>query len=71
MSNIEGRDLKKELDQLNIISFDSNGLATKETVFYALDAIKEHISQNSDEEAIKHIECLKADKAKHRFPGNT
>lgn len=70
MENIERRDLRKELDELNIISFDGSGILTKEIVFNALDVIKEHISQNSDEDAINHIECLKAEKAKHRFSGN-
>ena len=49
------RDLRKELKQLDIISFDCTGVATKEDVFLSLDTIKEHMSKNTDETLLKKI----------------
>lgn len=65
------RDLKKELQDMGIISFDCDGVATKEDVFTALDSIKAHISKNSDEAALSHIEQLVAAKKDRMYKGNS
>ena len=41
----EGRDLKKEVEELGIVSMEDFGLGTRESAFSALDAIREHNKQ--------------------------
>ena len=64
---MNGRNLQKELNRLNIISFDCSGVATKEDVFTAIDAIDAHIRLHSDDEIHSKIEQLKKEKAARRF----
>lgn len=64
---MEKRDLQSELQRLNIITFESSGIATKEDVFTALDAIDSHIKKHSDTEIHARIEQLKKEKAARRF----
>lgn len=65
------RDLRKELKQLDIISFDCTGVATKEDVFLSLDTIKEHMSKNTDETLLKKIDDLLEKKKARRYQGVT
>lgn len=52
------RDLKKELKGLGIISFDSSGIATRNDVFTALDAIKNDIKHHSNDSDKIRIQAL-------------
>lgn len=47
------RNLRKELQQLDIISFDCVDVATKEDVLWSLDKTKEHMSKNNDATLLK------------------
>ena len=38
----EGRDLKKEIDDLGIVSMEDIGFGSRESAFAALDAVREH-----------------------------
>ena len=62
-------DLRQELDQLDIISFDCTGVATKEDIFLSLDTIKEHMSKNTDETLLKKIDSLLEKKKARRYQG--
>ncbi|MBD5414002.1 MAG: hypothetical protein HDR52_06250 [Treponema sp.] len=53
--NVNNRDLKVELQKLNIVSFDCNGIATKSDILKALDAVKRSIEKTPDEEKLRHI----------------
>ena len=63
------RDLRQELDQLDIISFDCTGVATKEDIFLSLDKIKEHMNNTTDEILLKKIDSLLEQKKKRRYKG--
>lgn len=63
------RDLRKELKQLDIISFDCTGVATKEDIFLSLDKIKEHMSNNTDEILLEKIGNLLEKKKARRYQG--
>lgn len=63
------RDLRKELEELNIISFDCTGVATKEDIFLSLDKIKEHMSNNTDEILLEKIGNLLEKKKARRYQG--
>lgn len=62
-------DLRQELDQLDIISFDCTGVATKEDIFLSLDKIKEHMNNTTDEILLKKIDSLLEQKKKRRYNG--
>ena len=38
----EGRDLKKEIEELGIVYIEDVGFASRESTFAALDAVREH-----------------------------
>ena len=38
----EGRDLKKEINDLGIVSMEDIGFGSRESAFAALDAVREH-----------------------------
>ena len=38
----EGRDLKKEIEDLGIVSMEDIGFGSRESAFAALDAVREH-----------------------------
>jgi hypothetical protein len=63
------RDLRQELEELNIISFDCTGVATKEDIFLSLDKIKEHMSNNTDEILLEKIGNLLEKKKARRYQG--
>lgn len=63
------RNLKTELERLNIVSFDCSGVATKDDVFKALDAIELHMNAHSDKEALDRIQHLVQEKKARRFKG--
>ena len=65
------RNLEDEFNRLNIVSFDCAGLATKEDVFTALDAIDNHIRKHSDEQTTKRIDHINAEKKAARYKGST
>jgi len=45
----EGRDLRREIDELGIVAMEDFGLGSRESAFAALDAIREHNKQYSEE----------------------
>ena len=63
------RDLKEEFKQLDIISFDCVGVATKEDVLLSLDKIKQHMDKNTDEMLLKKIDNLLEQKKARRYQG--
>lgn len=63
------RNLETEMKELGIISFDADGITTKEDVFIALDAIRNHVNANTKSETLRHIDELVEAKNKRRFQG--
>ena len=63
------RNLKNEMQELGIISFDADGITTKEDVFIALDAIRNHVNANPNSETLRRIDELVEAKNKRRFQG--
>lgn len=61
------RNLRNEMRELGIISFDADGITTKEDVFIALDAIRNHVNANPESETLRHIGELVEAKNKRRF----
>lgn len=61
------RNLRNEMRELGIISFDADGITTKEDVFIALDAIRNHVNANPESETLRHIDELVEAKNKRRF----
>jgi hypothetical protein len=49
MAMYEGRDLRKEVDELGIVSMEDVGLGSRESAFAAMDAIRAHNEQYSEE----------------------
>ena len=64
MSN---HNLKTELERLNIVSFECDESARKESVFKALNAVELHMKSHPDKDAINHIQQLVKDKKARRF----
>lgn len=52
--NVKDRDLKSELQKLNIIYFDCNR-AAKSDILKALDAVKRSTEKTSDKEKLRYI----------------
>ena len=50
------RDLRKEIDELGIVSMEDLGLGSRESAFAALDAIREHNSQFPEEKLAQMME---------------
>lgn len=61
------RNLRNEMRELGIISFDADGITKKEDVFIALDAIRNHVNANPESETLRHIDELVEAKNKRRF----
>jgi len=49
----EGRDLRKEIDELRIVAMEDFGSGSPESTFAALDAIREHNKQYPVEKLIE------------------
>ena len=49
----EGRDLRKEIDDLGIVTMEDFGLGSRESAFAALDAICEHNKQFPEDKLIE------------------
>ena len=64
------RNLKDEFERLNIVSFDCAGFATKEDVFTAVDAVDSYIKTHSDDQTVKRIEQIIAEKKAARYKGS-
>jgi hypothetical protein len=45
----EGRDLRKEVEELGILSMEDIGLGSRDSAFAALDAIREHNKRYPEE----------------------
>lgn len=67
MENI--RNLKKEIEDLDVFSIEGTGLLTKKAIFAALDAIQASNSRRDEEAEWQHIKALQEKKAK-RMEGN-
>ena len=55
----EGRDLKKEIDELGIVSMEDVDFISRESTFAALDAIREHNKQYPEEKLAEMMENAK------------
>jgi len=53
MAMYEGRDLKKEIDELGIVAMEGFGSGSRESAFAALDAIREHNKEYPVEKLIE------------------
>ncbi|MBQ0167234.1 MAG: hypothetical protein KBT02_09025 [Treponema sp.] len=49
------RNLKQELEELNIVSVECCGVGTEKDIFSCIDAIKEHMAAFPDSEKIAHM----------------
>jgi hypothetical protein len=49
----EGRDLRKEVNELGIVTMEDFGLGSRESAFAALDAIREHNRQFPEEKLLE------------------
>jgi len=49
----EGRDLRKEIDELGIVAMEDFGFGSRESAFAALDAIREHNKQFPEDKLIE------------------
>jgi hypothetical protein len=54
----EKRDVRKELEELRIISIEGSGLMTEKSVFAAIDAIKASNGMRNEESEWAHIKDL-------------
>jgi hypothetical protein len=52
----EGRDLKKEIEELGIVSMEDFSGGSRESAFAALDAIREHNKQYPKEKLLSMME---------------
>jgi hypothetical protein len=52
----EGRDLRQEIDGLNIVVMEDFGSGSPESAFAAIDAIREHNRQYPEEKLAEMIE---------------
>jgi len=55
----EGRDLKKEIEELGIISMEDTGFGSRESTFAALDAIREHNKEFPEQKLTQMMENAK------------
>jgi hypothetical protein len=55
----EGRDLKKEVEELGIEAMEDVGLGSRESAFAALDAIREHNRQYPGEKLAEMMEAAR------------
>jgi hypothetical protein len=55
----EGRDLKKEVEELGIIAMEDVGKGSRDSAFAALDAIREHNKQYPDKVLAEMIEVAR------------
>jgi len=49
----EERDLKKEIEELGIVAMEDFGTGSRESIFAALDAIREHNKQFPEEKLLE------------------
>lgn len=49
------RNLKQELEELNIVSVECCGVGTEKDIFSCIDAIKEHMAVYPDSMKIAHM----------------
>jgi isopropylmalate/homocitrate/citramalate synthase len=52
----EGRDLKKEVEELGIVAIEDIGFGSKESTFAAFDAIREHNKQFPEQKLAQMME---------------
>jgi len=52
----EGRDLKKEIEDLGIASIEDVGFGSRESTFAALDAVREHNKRFPEQKLAKMME---------------
>jgi hypothetical protein len=55
----EGRNLKKEIDELGIEVMEDIGIGSRESAFAALDAIREHNKQYPEERLMEMMEAAR------------
>jgi hypothetical protein len=52
----EGRDLKNEVEELEIVAIEDIGFGSKESTFAALDAIREHNTQFPEHKLVQMMD---------------
>jgi cation transport regulator ChaB len=67
---IDGRNLKKEVEELNILSIEGSGLLTEKAIFSAFDAIKDSNSRRDEAAEWRHIKELQDKKARRMEGAN-
>jgi hypothetical protein len=55
----EGRDLRKEVDELGIIALEDVGIGSRESAFAALDAVRTHNKQYPEEKLIEMMDAAR------------
>jgi hypothetical protein len=55
----EGRDLRKEAEELGIESMEDIGIGSRESAFAALDAIREHNKQYPEAKLMDMVEAAR------------
>jgi hypothetical protein len=55
----EGRDLKKEIEELNILSMEDIGFGSRESAFAALDAVREHNKKFPEQKLAQMMESAR------------
>jgi hypothetical protein len=55
----EGRDLRKEVEELGIVAMEDIGNGSRESAFAALDAIREHNKQYPEEKLVEMMEAAR------------
>ena len=69
-SMYEGRDLKKEVDELGIIAMEDFGFGSRESTFAAIDAIREH-NKNFPEQRLAQMMDDAKQEAYNNMAGTT
>jgi hypothetical protein len=59
----EGRDLRKEVDELEIVAMEDVGLGSRESAFAAMDAIRAHNKQYPEEKLAEMMEAARKEAA--------
>lgn len=55
----EGRDLRKEVEELGIVALEDAGLGSRESAFAAMDAIRAHNEQYPEEKLAEMMEAAR------------
>lgn len=57
----EGRNLKEEIEELEIVAMEDFGFGSRDSAFAALDAIREHNKQYPEEKLVQMMENARRD----------